>query len=289
MMIFAYILAILMLSLPVPSLGAPVGVFGDVRDKVDLSKQGQPPSKKVINGEEVEMKDSVNTDDSGKAQIKFIDDSILTIAPRSQVVIDNYIFDQKNNQRQASLILLKGFYHILLKYTIKSEQPDFIVNTVTAGLGVRGTSWFTIAENNFTDVFCETGQLSLKSRELPDTVGVSGYQATRVWKGKPPLPPFPITAQDLAFLKKLLDSGLPTRYDPGNTPLELLQNIIKNSEKTSSSPSWRPPASPLPPTPVQTAPAFGGFKPPPPAAPPPTPPKPPAPPPPAPPSGWHRH
>lgn len=277
MMIVAYLLAIMMVSLPAPSLGAGVGFFADVRDKVDLSKQGQPPPKKAIIGEAVEMKDFVNTDDSGKAQIKFIDGSLLTIAPRSQVVIDNYVFDAKNKNRQASLSVIKGVFHLLLGYSIKSEQPNFVVNTVTAGLGVRGTAWYTIAEINFTDVFCETGKLSVKSKNQGEMVVISGYQATRVWKGKPPLPPLSITANDLSLLKVLLNSGLPTRYDPGNTPSDLLQNV-KKSESSTPPPSWRPPSSPMPPTIGQTGPAFGGFKPTPPVTPPPTP-KPPAPPP----------
>jgi hypothetical protein len=275
MMIFAYLLAIMMVSLPTQSLGAAVGFFADVHDRVDLSKQGQPPPKKAIIREEVEMKDIVNTDDSGRAQIKFIDGSLLTIAPRSQVIVDNYIFDPKNNNRQASLSFIKGVFHILLEYTTKSEQPDFIVNTVTAGLGVRGTGWYTITEINFTDVFCETGKLSVKSKNLEELVVISGYQATRVWKGKPPLPPMPITANDLSLLKGLLDSGLPAGYDPGNNPSDLLQNL-KKLATASPSPSWKPPPSPLPPMPSQTAPTFGGYKPGPPATPPPTA-KPPAP------------
>jgi hypothetical protein len=270
MLIFAYLLAIMMVSLPAPGLGAAVGFFADVREKVDLSKQGQPPPKKARIGEEVEMKDAVNTDDSGRAQIKFIDGSLLTIAPRSRVVVDNYIFDPKNKNRRASLSVIKGFFHILLGYSIKSEQPNFIVDTVTAVLGVRGTGWYTIAEINFTDVFCETGKLSVKSRNLDEIVAIREYQATRVWKDKPPLPPLSITSNDLSLLKVLLDSGLPTRYDPGDNPLELLENI-KISESSRPSPSWSPPPSPIPPIPVQTAPAFRGGEPKPPVPPPPTP------------------
>jgi hypothetical protein len=270
MMIVAYLLAIMMVSLPAPSLGAAVGYFADVRDKVNLSQQGQPPPKKALIGEGVKMMDVVSTDDSGRAQIKFIDGSLLTIAPRSQVVVDNYLFDPKNKTRQASLSFIKGFFHILLGYSIKSEQPDFIVDTVTAVLGVRGTGWYTIAEINFTDVFCETGKLSIKSKNLSEMVAISGYQATRVWQGKPPLPPLPITSKDLSLLKMLLDSGLPSRYDPGNNPLELLNNL-NNSETSRPSPSWSPAPSPLPPIPVQTAPAFRGGEPKPPVTPPPTP------------------
>lgn len=284
--ILACLLAIMLFFLSAPSLGAGVGNFSDVRDKVDLSPQGQPPPKKAGIGEEVQIKDAVNTDDTGKAQIKFVDGSLLTIAPRSQVVIDNYLFDPKDKKRQASLSVFKGFFHLFLGYSLKSEQPDFVVNTVTAGLGVRGTGWYTIAEIDFTDVFCETGKLSVKSKDQGETVVVDGFQATRVWRGKAPLPPMTITPGDLSRLMGLLDSGLPARYDPGNTPLELLQNLTK-SEKSSFSPAWRPPASPMPPLPVHTGPAFGGARPTPPVTPHPTPPPPPPPPPSPPSSGWH--
>jgi hypothetical protein len=258
-MLFAWLLAIMMVSWPALSLAAVVGHFADVRVTVDLSKQGRPPPKPARIREEVEPQDAVRTDDSGKAQIKFIDDSLLTIAPRSQVIIDNYNFVPKQKYRQASLSFFRGFTHILLGYTTQVEQPDFIVNTYTAVLGPRGTGWYTITETTFTDVFCEHGELSIKSKNLPELVAVRGYQATRVWQGKPPLPPMPITAADLAFLKRLLDTGLPIRYDPGNNPTELLQNLSTSQRSTPS--SWSPPPPPGPPSSSQTAPAFRGFEP----------------------------
>jgi hypothetical protein len=274
MLIVIYLLAIVMVCVPEPSIGSTVGSFTDMRENVDLSRQGRPSPKKAKIGEEVEMNDAVNTDDSGKAQIKFIDGSLLTIAARSKIVVNNYLFDPNNKNRQVSLSAIKGFFHILLGYTIKSEQPDFILDTVTAVLGPRGTSWYTIAENNFTDVFCETGKLSIKSRDLEEMVVIGGYQATRVWKGKPPLPPLPITSNDLSRLKVLLDSGLPTGFNPGNNPSELLQNLI-NVQTSKPAQSWKPPPSPMPPTPIQAAPPAIAVKPLPPVAPPTPPPPPP--------------
>jgi hypothetical protein len=258
-MLFAWLLAIMTVSWPALSLAAAVGHFAEVRVTVDLSKQGRPPPKPARIREKVEPQDAVRTDDSGKAQIKFIDDSLLTIAPRSQVIIDNYVFVPSKKYRQASLSFFRGFSHILLGYVTQVEQPDFIVNTYTAVLGSRGTGWFTITETNFTDVFCENGELSIKSKNLPNMVPVRGYQATRVWQGKPPLPPMPITSADLAFLKRLLDTGLPIRYDPGNNPTELLQNLSTSQRSTPS--SWSPPPPPGPPSSSQTAPAFRGFEP----------------------------
>jgi hypothetical protein len=275
MMIFGCLLAIMMASWPALSLAAAVGHFAEVRVAVDLSKQGKPPPKQARIREEVEPQDAVRTDDSGKAQIKFIDDSLLTIAPRSHVIIDNYTFVPNQKYRQASLSFFRGFSHILLGYVTQVEKPDFIVNTYTAVLGPRGTGWYTITETNFTDAFCENGELSIKSKNLAEMVIIRGYQATRVWQGKPPLPPFPITSADLSFLKRLLDSGLPFRYDPGNNPSELLHNLRKSERSTSSS-SWSPPASPGPPTPSQTAPAFRGIEPGPPVTPPPAGPSPPS-------------
>ena len=210
MTIFTCLLAVMMAFWPAPSLAAAVGHFADVRVTVDLSRQGKAPTKAQIR-EEVEPRDSVRTDDSGKAQIKFIDDSLLTIAPRSMIIIDNYTFVPHKKFRQASLSFFRGLTHVLLGVTTQVEQPDFIVNTYTAVLGPRGTGWYTITETDFTDVFCENGQLSIKSKTLPDMVPVRGLQATRVWQGKPPLPPMPITSADLSFLRRLLDTGLPVR------------------------------------------------------------------------------
>lgn len=264
----AFLVAIMTILLPNPGFSDVAGSFSHIRNVVELTKRGNPAPVQAKVQDKVDVMDAIRTGSSGKASINFIDNSSLIISPGSHVIIDKFVFDPSKSHRQVKLSFSRGFFYNIIKYTIKAEEPEFIINTYTAVLGQRGTAWYTISETNFTDVFCEHGKVSMESNQVKDSVAVNGYQATRVWKGKAPLQPLSITADDLSFLKSLLDSGLPLRYEPGSTPLELLKNLkTQISEKISD---WVPPPTPGLPTALRPTPGPGL----PPVSPPPPPPGP---------------
>jgi hypothetical protein len=268
--IIGLLVAIMIMLWPNPGFSDEAGYFSDVRNEVDLTKRGTPQSIKAKVKDKIEVMDAVRTGSTGKASINFIDDSSLVISPGSHLIIDKFVFDPSKRKRDVKLSLFRGLFYNVVKYSIQSEQPEFIVNTYTAVLGQRGTAWYTISETNFTDVFCENGKISTESNQLKESVALGGLQATRVFKGQKPLPPVPITSADLAFLKSLLDSGLPLRYEPGSNPVELLNNL-KSATSTKIG-DWVPPPTPGLPTDLRPTPGPGTLPPvsPPPPAPGPT-------------------
>jgi hypothetical protein len=234
-----FLVAIMIILLPNPGFSEVAGYFSHIRNEVELRKQGKPPSIQAKVQDKVEVLDAIRTGISGKATIKFVDDSLLIISPGSNLIIDKFMFDLNKSFRQVKLSFFRGLFYNVVKYSIKAKEPEFIINTYTAVLGERGTAWYTIADTTFTDVFCEHGKLSMQSNQLKEQVAVNGFQASRVWKGQKPLQPLSITSKDLSFLKSLLDSGLPLRYEPGKNPLELLRNLKKQiSNKVRV---WTPP------------------------------------------------
>jgi len=238
-MALGFLVAIIIILLPNPGFSDAAGYFSHIRNEVDLRKRGNPPSIQAKVQDKVEVLDAIRTGSSGKATIKFIDESSLIISPESNVIIDKFMFDLNKSYRQVRLSFFRGLFYNVVKYSIKANQPEFIISTYTAVLGERGTAWYTIADTNFTDVFCEHGKLSMQSNQLKEQVAVNGFQASRVWKGQKPLQPLSITSEDLSFLKGLLDSGLPLRYEPGKNPLELLRNL--KTQISNKVPVWTPP------------------------------------------------
>jgi hypothetical protein len=240
-MAFGFLVAIMIILLPNHGFSDVAGYFSLICNEVYLRKHGNPPSIQAKVQDKVEVLDAIRTASSGKATIKFVDDSLLVISPGSNVIIDKFMFDLNKSYRQVKLSFFRGLFYNVVKYSIKAEQPEFIISTYTAVLGERGTAWYTIADTTFTDVFCEHGKISMQSNLLKEQVEVNGYQASRVWKGQKPLQPLSITSEDLSFLKRLLDSGLPLRYEPGKDPLELLKNL--KTQISSKVPAWTPPAA----------------------------------------------
>ena len=257
--VLGFLIAIMIILLPNPGFSDVAGYFSHVRDVVELTKRGNPPSIQAKVQDKVESMDAIRTGSSGKAAINFVDESSLVISPGSHVIIDKFLFDPNKSYRQVKLSFFQGLFHTMIKYSIKTEEPEFIINTYTAVLGQRGTAWYTISEPTFTDVFCEHGKVSMESNQLKEQVAVNDYQATRVWKGKKPLQPLPITPEDLSFLKSLLDSGLPPRYEPGSNPVELLKNL--KSQISDKIGDWVPPTTPGLPTSFRPTPGPGSLPP----------------------------
>jgi hypothetical protein len=267
--IIGFLVATMIILLPKPGFSDEAGYFSHILDVVELTKRGGPSPIQAKVKDKVEVMDAIRTGSSGKASINFVDESSLVISPGSHLIIDKFMFDPKNRSRQVKISFFRGLFYNVIKYSIKAEEPDFIINTYTAVLGQRGTSWYTISDTNFTDVFCEHGKLAMESNQLKEPVAVNGFQATRVWKSQKPLQPLSITSGDLSFLKSLLDSGLPLRYEPGSNPLELLKNLQSLIKDKIT--DWVPPPTPGLPTALRPTPGPGSL---PPVSPPPPPPGP---------------
>ena len=77
--------------------------------------------------------------------------SVITLAPESQLALADYQYNPARGERRAVLRLLRGLVHTVVNRIIKTEEPDFIMETHTATIGVRGTDWYTLL------VFAENG------------------------------------------------------------------------------------------------------------------------------------
>jgi hypothetical protein len=87
------LLICLVALVPLAVQAAPAGTFIEVEGTVDLLKGGKVPAMPVKVGGAVEVGDVVRTKSQSRAQIKFVDDTILTIAPESGITIEEYMFD----------------------------------------------------------------------------------------------------------------------------------------------------------------------------------------------------
>jgi len=150
----------------------------------------------------VEQGDAVRTKSLSKAQIRFVDDTALTIAPESRVAIDEYIYDAAKSKRQATVEVFRGMVHFVVTKILQTE-PDFIMKTHTGVLGVRGTGWYAQLTALHTDIYNEQGTTEVHNLfpEVPGKVTLTGMQFTRVGVNLPPTLPLPITQQDLQQLK----------------------------------------------------------------------------------------
>jgi hypothetical protein len=204
------LLTLMALAMPLTAHASAVGRFTMVRGQVDVLKGGKVPAiaAKVQDG--VETGDVIRTKSGAKAQLSMVDDSVITLAPESRLAIADYQYNPDRGERRAVLRLLRGLVHTVVNRIIKTEEPDFLMETHTATIGVRGTDWYTLLGPNSTGVYLPGGVLGVSSNlpTVPGLVRLQSRQFTQVLQGLPPSVPQTLTPDILKMLEKLMDTGL---------------------------------------------------------------------------------
>ncbi len=91
---------------------------------------------------EVEEGDTLVTEKNTYAQIKFIDNSEVTLKPGTTFKIENFAFDDgKPDGDSATLSLVKGGLRSVTGLLGKRNKEKFALKTPTATIGIRGTTF----------------------------------------------------------------------------------------------------------------------------------------------------
>jgi hypothetical protein len=213
------LILVLMLALliPVAVQATVVGKLTQVEGRVDLLKKGELPALPVAVGQEIGPGDVLRTKSLSKAQIKFVDDTTLDIAPESRVAIEEYFYDAAQGKRQAVLKIFRGLVHTLVTRILQMEKPDFIMKTHTGILGVRGTDWWASLGPLHTDFYNHSGTTEVRNiyPEIPGLARMTGPQFCRVAENLPPTVPFDLTPEDFLPLQRRLSPRLQTAAGAG--------------------------------------------------------------------------
>jgi hypothetical protein len=263
--LFALIMLIaLSLAAHLPSQAAQVGRFTLVTGNVDLLKQGKIPGVPAKIQDGVEPGDVVRTKSKSKAQLRMVDDSVIALAPETRLAIADYTYNEASRQRRAVLRVFRGLVHTAVSRLVDLEQPNFLMETHTANVGVRGTEWYTLLAPGFTSVFLVQGQLDVRSNlpTIPAVLPLKSMQYTQVFMGQQPRLPQTLTTEILQVLQRLMNTGVQERTllgggipipESAGVPSQLPEGLEKFMQPTI--PPALPPAPTIAPTP---APRGGG-------------------------------
>jgi len=204
---------------------AVVGRFTQVVGQVDLLKQGAIPAIAAKFQDGVEPGDVIRTKTKAKAQLTMVDDSIITLAPESRLAIADYQYDSVRQERRAVLRFFRGMMQTVVTRIIKTEEPDFIIETHTATIGVRGSNPYFLLMPGFTSVYLPSGLLEVSSNDpqIPYQVMLRDMQFTQIPLGRQPFLPQTLTPAMQQMLEQMMTTGItpgmlwtgPPAGDPG--------------------------------------------------------------------------
>jgi len=256
---YGVISALLLLTLawgfPGVASADEVGTFTKVIGQVDLlkSKGNQVLSVKTNTG--AEEKDEINTKHLSRAELRFIDDSLLTVAPKSRITIEAYMYDREKGLRRAASKVSDGLVHGVVTKLFKAKESDYVIKTPTAILGIRGTDFYLIVTPKFTDVLVKNGMVVARniSSNIKGEVTVGSLQASRIEAEQAPAAPTAVTSATFQALESIMNVGLPTGLPSSTTPGQLVAKILETVPPAFCAPPAAATETPITEEPAVTA------------------------------------
>ena len=118
--------------------GAQVGVVTSVRAGVVSATN----ERVVYIGNAVAFGERFRTDSTGIIHILFMDQSSMTLGPNSELVIDQFSFQPKEQRGNIAVNLIKGSLRVVGGFISKLTSPQgtnsALIRTATATIGIRG-------------------------------------------------------------------------------------------------------------------------------------------------------
>ncbi len=111
----------------------------------------------LVIGDRVLQDELIVTSAEGSGQLLFLDQTTLSIAPSSRIVLDEYVYDPDRSAGKIGLSLTRGALRFIGGRITKLR--DALVGTPAATIGIRGgAAYIDVAENGVTTVIQIAGE-----------------------------------------------------------------------------------------------------------------------------------
>ena len=171
-------------------------------------------SKELKTGDKIYLGDTILSGTNSGAQLLLLDQSTFTIGSDSEVVMDTFIYDPKNNDGKIVSIVKKGSLKVISGLISKKNPDNLIVEVPEGTLGSRGTEFQTIVNNKANETRTlligpgKNNTLGLRpgavlvSNQYGNTMLDRPYSFTKMKKGSAPEKARQITKRQLKLFKK---------------------------------------------------------------------------------------
>jgi len=133
-------LVLLLLAFPLTADAADViGKITRLTGTATIYRKAVSTPIKVSRGMAVHLGDQIKTGAASMLRIELKDGSILSMAEKANLNLDQFEFDPKGEKRSASFKMDIGKVRVFAKDLMKFKKQDFEIRTPTAVVGVRGT------------------------------------------------------------------------------------------------------------------------------------------------------
>ena len=138
------------LALSVPAFPAQADdAIGQIKTRmgdVKVLRHGVPQPLSV--GDHVFQSDTITTAKGASVGITFVDNSMMSLGPGSQLALDQFRFDTTTHAGVFNTSLTKGTLAVKSGQIVQQTPEAMHIKTPAALLGVRGTEFLVRADEN---------------------------------------------------------------------------------------------------------------------------------------------
>lgn len=115
-----------------------IGSAAAVRGAVKAAAPGSV-GRVVESGKPLYLNDHVTTDAAGRLQIMLLDETVFTIGPSSDMVLDEFVYDPATSAGKVSASIVKGTFRFVTGKVARKDPDHMKVKLAVGTIGVRGS------------------------------------------------------------------------------------------------------------------------------------------------------
>lgn len=172
------------------SAGELAGKITIVKGTVKIKKTGIEKLVSVNREERIFVGDLLNTGESSRAQVTFIDDSFVNLSSNTAMRVNQYIFEPETLRRRAVIKVLDGMARFIF-HKGRQGNPSLSVEAGNALITANMADFAVKVSTLQTDIAVLDREVNVKNVS-PLTIGeirIGMNQKTSVKKSTPPLMP----------------------------------------------------------------------------------------------------
>ena len=129
----------------------------------------------------------------GRLRLKLLDETVFTLGPNSDLVVDEFVYDSDTSLEKISARLLKGVFRWVTGKVARKDPAQMKVNLPQGDLGIRGTDFETmVAPDGSGSVKLYSGQLEITEKKTQRTFLLNAGQMVTFSAGGIFSPPAPL-------------------------------------------------------------------------------------------------
>lgn len=156
--------------------GEPIGTAARVEVWAYRTPTEATDRRDLFANDRVFLLDRITTVDRGGAQIRFVDDTSLTIGRGSEILLDSFVFDPAGGSGAFIANVGRGAFRFV---SGSIPNQSFRIETPTATIGIRGTVFDLVVTAVETRVDVIEGLVEVTPGCNPDPFPISAGQSVR--------------------------------------------------------------------------------------------------------------